>query len=480
MTAPANNPAATSRRGFFKKSGLAAFGLTAAGGLAKAGEVAVARTPRSGKAKNIIFLVSDGMSQGTLTMADQFIQMRDSRKSHWMQMYHDHPVTRGMMDMSSASALVTDSAAASSSWGCGHRVPNGRINTSRDGTPHEPIMQIAKRNGLRTGVVTTASVTHATPAGFIANAPGRQNEALFAEQYLEREVDVMLGGGMQFFSSSGRRDDVDLVGQYAKKGYKAVHDRDALLALPDGAHRLIGLYSGRHMPYEIDRLNSEEQSESTPSLAEMSIAALKALSAGDEGFILQIEGARVDHAAHANDISALIYDQLAFDDAVQAALQFYNHNPDTLVIVTTDHGNANPGLNMGGGMAERFLGRLRDFKGSCSSIIRSLGRSSRQNVDRVRETVEAVSGIGISKEHAQLFVDFRAGEWQAPYRRMNGGGAVLGQILANYTNIGWIGNTHTSDYVELAALGPGSELVQPFLDNTDMFDVMCKALDLKV
>jgi alkaline phosphatase len=440
----------------------------------------VARAPRSGKAKNIIFLVSDGMSQGTLTIADQFIQMRDSRKSHWLQMYLDHPVKRGMMDMTSASALVTDSAAASSSWGCGHRVPNGRINTSGDGTPHEPIMQIARRNGLRTGVVTTATVTHATPAGFIANSPGRQDEALIAKQYLERDVDVMLGGGMKFFSSSGRRDDADLVGEFVKKGYKAVHNRDALLALPDGAHQLIGLYADDHISYEIDRLNSEELSTSVPSLAEMSIAALKALSAADEGFILQIEAARVDHAAHANDISGLIYDQLAFDDAVQVALQFQERHPDTLVIVTTDHGNANPGLNFGGGMAERDLGRLRDFKGSCRQIINMLGRSSRQNVDRVRETIEAVSGIGISQEHAQLFVDFRAGEWQAAFSKMNGGGGVLGQILANYTNIGWVGNGHTSDYTELAALGPGSELVQPFLKNTDVFGVMCKALDLKV
>lgn len=70
MTDSNKNSAATSRRGFFKKSGLTAFGLAAAGGLAKAGEVAVARAPRSGKAKNIIFLVSDGMSQGTLTLAD--------------------------------------------------------------------------------------------------------------------------------------------------------------------------------------------------------------------------------------------------------------------------------------------------------------------------------------------------------------------------------------------------------------------------
>lgn len=480
MDTSASHISSTSRRGFFKKSGLAAFGLAAGGGVAATKPAIGAKVPRSGKAKNLIFLVSDGMSQGTLTMTDQFLQMRDGRKSHWMNLYREHPARRGMMDMASANALVTDSAAASSSWGCGRRVPNGRINMDRQDNPLEPIMQIAKRNGLRTGLVTTATVTHATPAGFVANGPQRGDEALFAKQYLEREVDVVLGGGMQFFSARGRRDNVDLVAEFADKGYAAVHDRESLLALDGGAKKLLGLYSDSHVPYEIDRLNSESLKQSVPSLEEMSIAALRPLSADGDRFILQIEAARVDHAAHANDISGLIYDQIAFDDAVRVALQFYEHNPDTMVIVTTDHGNANPGLNSGGGMGRGNLGRLTDFKGSCSQLSGLFGRNATHSVSEIREEIEKLTGIGISRDQGQLIHDFRSREWQAPYSQMNGWGGVLGQVLANHTNIGWTGNSHTSDYVELGAIGPASELIQPFLDNTDMFDVMCKALDLEV
>lgn len=470
----------TSRRGFFKKGGLAAFGLAAGGGVAATRVAVAGKPPRSGKAKNLIFLVSDGMSQGTLTMTDQFLQMRDDRKSHWLNMYLEHPVRRGMMDMASADALVTDSGAASSSWGCGKRVPNGRINTDREGNPHKPIMQIAKRNGMRTGLVTTATVTHATPAGFVANGPRRADEDLFARQYLEREVDVILGGGMRFFSARGRGDEVDLVAEFTKKGYAAVHDRESLLALDHGAKKLLGLYDDGHVPYEVDRLNSESLKRDVPSLEEMSVAALRALSAGGDRFMLQIEAARVDHAAHGNDISGLIYDQIAFDDAVRAALQFYEHNPDTMVIVTTDHGNANPGLNSGGGMGRGNLGRLADFKGSCSRLSGLFGRNARHSAAEIREEIEKVTGIGITRDQGQLLHDFRSGDWQAPYPQMNGWGGVLGQVLANHTNIGWTGNSHTSDYVELASLGPGSELIQPFLDNTDVFDVMCEALDLEV
>lgn len=479
MNSLTRDSASSSRRDFFKKTSLAAVGL-AGGGAAMAENATAKKTPRSGNAKNIIFLVSDGMSHGTLAMADQLLRMRDGRRSHWLDMYREYPVRRGLMDTASADALVTDSAAASSSWGCGTRVPNGRINVDADGRPHEPILQIAKRNGLKTGLVTTATVTHATPAGFAANGPRRDDEQAFAKQYLERGYDVILGGGMGQFAPEARRDDLDLPAAFAKEGYKLAHDRDSLLALENEDQKLLGLYHHSHLPYEIDRLNDSSLMKSVPSLTEMSIAALQALSASGDGFILQIEAARVDHAAHINDISGLLYDQLAFDDAVKAALQFYEQNPDTLVIVTTDHGNANPGLNSGGGMGEENLGRLLHFKGSCSSLRPLFHRNSHEGIDGIRESIRAVTGFGISKHEAQLIVDFRGGNWSAPYSQMGQWGGVLGQILANYTNIGWTGNSHTSDFVELAAVGSGSERITPLMLNTDMFGVMCKALDLKM
>ena len=82
-------------------------------------------------AKNIIFMVSDGMSQGTLTMADTLKQRMYGKPSVWMELYRQQKVKRALMDMASQSSLVTDSAAASSSWGGGHRIPNGGLNVGR-------------------------------------------------------------------------------------------------------------------------------------------------------------------------------------------------------------------------------------------------------------------------------------------------------------------------------------------------------------
>lgn len=159
----------------FLKAGGAATALAAGGGWplanAAAGEVATARA--SAKPRNIIFLVSDGMSSGTLSIADQYLRWRDGRPSHWIRLYEEGKVSRGLMDTASRNNIVTDSAAASSAWGCGLRVNNDTVNMGPNGEAYEPILVTAKQHGKATGLVTTATVTHATPAGFAANIRNR-------------------------------------------------------------------------------------------------------------------------------------------------------------------------------------------------------------------------------------------------------------------------------------------------------------------
>lgn len=467
----------SSRRDFLKKSGLATLGLAGAGALSQSH----AKTPRrirqpaSGKAKSIIFLVSDGMSAGTLSMADNFLRFRDGRPSHWMNMYDRYPVHRGLMEMASQNSVVTDSAAAASSWGCGQRVPNGRINVDVGGAEREPILAIAKRNGLRAGLVTTATVTHATPAGFAANGPSRGNEQLFAKQYYERGYDVILGGGQRIFDASRRDDGLDLPAMFQGKDYAYVTDRDGLLAQAGDQGKLLGLFSGSHVPYEIDRLNSDDLGK-VPSLAEMSKAALQALHRSGDGFIMQIEGARVDHAAHRNDISGLIYDQIAFDDALAVALKYYEHNPDTLIIVTTDHGNGSPSLNAGQPLGANTLGKLADFKCSVSSLRPGLDANS--SVEMIRNRFEEFTQLTLSDSQVAAIINRLNGSWRHPYERMNQTVLTIASVLANHLQISWSTHTHTAEFVELAAVGPGSERIKPLTRNYELFDIMRKAIDI--
>ncbi|MCC5842085.1 MAG: alkaline phosphatase [Opitutales bacterium] len=466
------------RRAFLKTGALSA--LMLAGGLGAPGTTSALARPQNKRRKptNVIFMVSDGMSAGTLTMADQFKVWREGKASHWRMAYERASAGCGLMDMSSRSSIVTDSAAASSSWGCGHRVNNGSINMSPEGRPHEPILHLAKQAGRKTGLVTTAKITHATPAGFAANLPDRGEEVLIADQYLERQYDVLLGGGVEFFCPGHRADGRDLVAEFTAGGHRVVRDAAALKALPDNADRVLGLFSENHLPFEVDRLNDPLLREQVPSLAEMTSRALKALSREGEGFIVQIEGARVDHAAHNNDAAGLLYDQLAFDDAIAVALEFQERNPDTLVIITTDHGNANPGINAAGGDdgGEKTFAHIQRFTGSYGR----LGLTKEMTPNEIRSRFAEILGIDLSRAHANLLQASLGGERAMPYRRMNQLNSVIGQVLANHTEIGWVGRSHTSDYVQLLALGPGSEKIRGFNRNTDLFPIMARALALQI
>ncbi|MDZ7612926.1 MAG: alkaline phosphatase [Flavobacteriaceae bacterium] len=189
------------RRNFFKKIGLFGVGtavLTPLDSFSQ--ESGLDKKLFKSKVKNIILLVSDGMSIGTLNMADLQLQRSTGKGSNWLNLYRENKVSRAMMDMASASSIVTDSAAASSSWGCGYRVENGKLNMGPKEEPYTPVLQKFKNAGKKVGCVTTVQITHATPAGFLINSNSRNSMDSIAEMYLEQNFDVLMGGGHEVFS----------------------------------------------------------------------------------------------------------------------------------------------------------------------------------------------------------------------------------------------------------------------------------------
>ncbi len=434
-----------------------------------------------GEARNVIFLVSDGMSSGTLALADIMLRRRDGRSSHWMKLYDRQGIKRGLMDMASLDSVVTDSSAASSSWGCGYRINNGGVNWGPNDEEYTPILKLFRDAGKSTGLVTTTTITHATPAGFGANVPNRGAQETIAKQYLDRRYDVLLGGGNMFYNKEHRSDGHDLYADYKHAGYHVVRKKQDLFNVPGDDKQLLGIFYDGHVPYTLDHINTGEYRENIPTLAEMTQIALNRLSKNRNGFIMQVEGGRIDHAAHGNDVGGLIYDQIAFDDAVGVAVEFANEHPDTLVIITTDHGNANPGLNgQGPGYRDSNTNfdRIQNFKHTNNWILRGLNADS--NTSEIRERVEEATGIQITGKEAVTLQDSFRGMYEAVYSMMSRPGPVLGQIIANYTSVNWIGTAHTADYVELAAFGPGSEAIGAFTKNTELFDVMTEAAGVEV
>lgn len=475
-----------SRLEFLKTGALSTVAIGS--GLAGARTAQRPRKSSYGDAKNVIFLVSDGMSSGTLTLADLVKQEQYGDKTNWMKLYEsDRDYHRGLMDMASLDSNVTDSAAAASSWGCGHRLNNGAVNMGPDNEVYKSICEIFRDAGKATGLVTTTRITHATPAGFSANMPRRQMEDQIAEQYSERGFDLLMGGGHRHFSPEHRDDETDLYSVFRENGYTVARNKDEMNRASRNS-KMLGIFSDSHLPYSVDHKSDKNLQESVPTLAEMTSTALDRLSRNDNGFILQIEGGRVDHAAHGNCPSGLVYDQIAFDDAIKEVMDFTDGRDDTLVIITTDHGNANPGLSgLGSGYRNSplMLATLHNYRHSFEWMYGELGYHwSMDSIEGIKvkdimDLVEYSTNTRISRDEGLMIKRSFQGEFRAPFRNRQGPAGVLSGVMANYNGIYFISTNHTADYVEIAAWGPGSDRIPAFVRNTALFDLMVDMADVR-
>ncbi|MBK1791447.1 alkaline phosphatase [Persicirhabdus sediminis] len=421
-----------------------------------------------GKAKNVIFLVADGMGGGTLSLASHAAQHR-GRELEWMKLYDQPDVYHGLQETCSANSYVTDSAAAASSWGCGQRIPNGRVNMDENGKALTPLCTYANLAGKATGLVTTCTVTHATPAGFAANVLSRNDSRTIAKQYLERNVDVLMGGGFNNFAAN-KDGDEDLIALAAKKGYKLCRNKNDL-AGAKGAEKVLGLFThGGYIPFAIDRRHRAAHKD-VPSLVEMSRAALQSLSENKNGFLLQIEAGRVDHAGHANCPFAILHEQLEYDEVIKLVMAFQKKNPDTLVVMTSDHGTG--GFQLNSSRAARKekgngIDMLLNAKSSCPTMERELGAQS-----DLRAYFAAQTGLELDDANLQKLQEY------IDLKGRPGLGKYFNDLFARSFGVGWSSGGHTSEMVEYIAVGPGSETIPAMVKNYQFHNILLDAMGVK-
>lgn len=422
--------------------------------------------------KNVIILFADGAA------ATQWDFGRQSSRVLRQQGFAATDVvfkegTLGLLVTSPANAYVTDSAAAGSAMSTGHKVNNGAVAVTPDGKSVPTLMEIAKRNGKRIGLVSTATIYDATPAGFSIHARSRRDYQALVDQYLALEPDVLMGGGADYFLPAGidggkRKDGKDAIEAFRAKGYQIARNT-AELKRAEGA-KLLGLFADEDMDFEVDRDPAKE-----PSTAEMATAALKALSRDNpSGFVLLVENENVDTAGHANDAAALMRALWAIDDAIKVALEYQRTNPDTLVLVTGDHET--------GGFSPTYA--LKDLSTLSSKNrlyvhdeqFRMLERIT-MSFGMVREKLgKKPSGEALDELVAKHFPGFRldpelreailAGktlERNFSYLPQN----VLGRMVARQTGFYWGTSGHTPEPVPVGAIGPGAESFRGYQDNTD-------------
>ncbi|HNQ90732.1 MAG TPA: alkaline phosphatase [Verrucomicrobiota bacterium] len=457
-----------SRRAFFRHAALAGAGVLGCPAIVRSATTAA--TAPDARPRHLIHLVADGTSIGTLTLGDHFSRLHRKTGLRWLDLCRQPAAHTALVNMRSLNSWVTDSAAASSSWSTGSRVVNGVLNQLPDGTNLRPLCSLAAEAGWKRGLVTTTEITHATPAGFAANTDNRGTAEHIALQYLERKIDVLLGGGRKYFEPTRRKDKRDLHAEFARAGYSVLQTASQLAAAPRG-QPCLGTFASGHLPFTIDHQASDELRKTVPTLADMTRAALRQLEAAGH-FILQVEGGRVDHGAHACDIATAVRDLVAFDDALAICLEFQQRVPDTLLVVTTDHGTANPGLNgTGSGYKEtiplftNILKATRSFESLEPDLVKNPSAAHLQRL------LKEATGYNAPDAKIALVLAAFQKKGQALYSHMNSVEAHLGQLLANHLGVGWTGTSHTADFVPLVAFGPGASRFTGFLQNTDVFRI---------
>ncbi len=453
-----------SRRGFLKISGLAALG---SGAFLRMGSAQAAES-LGGRPRHIIHMVSDGTSMGTLTLGDYFSHLTRKRGLRWLELSQQPGACTALVNMRSLDSIVTDSAAASSSWGSGSRVRNGAINQLPDGRDLLPLCSVFAEEGWRRGLVTTTEITHATPAGFAANVGTRDTADAIADQYVRRKIDVLLGGGSKYFSIASRKDKKDLFATARSAGYFVMEKAQQLEQAPLDVPWL-GTFASGHLPFTLDWMADKDTKKKVPHLAEMTRAALKKLGSSDH-FILQVEGGRVDHGAHNNDIATTMHDLVAFDEALDVCLEFVEKTPETLLVVTTDHGTGNPGLNGTGSNYKDSKGafaRTLKARRSTGEILTRIEKDF--TVANIQKVTESHTGYKVPEAKATILSQFLGKKGTPLYDGLNSASSQLGQLLANYYGVSWTSSAHTADFVPLVARGPGSSRFRGFIQNTDVF-----------
>jgi alkaline phosphatase len=335
---------------------------------------AVRQAIDDGSARNVILFIGDGMGDSEITAARDYavgaaghLAMDSLPLTGAYTTYSVQEIDPSLPD------YVTDSAASGTGWATGHKTSNGRISTTaRTDQVLKTILEIARERGMRTGDVTTAELTDATPAVLAAHVANRScqgpadmaacrqdlksagGKGSIAEQMLAHDIDVLMGGGAARFDQQTMEDGRTPIQDALVRGYRVIGGAAGLpLATPD--RKLLGLFTSGNMTTEWTGLEAlpypsnvgrpqvckeDNRPVGEPSLAEMTAKAIELLDRpSGPGFFLQVEGAQIDKQDHVANPCGQIGETMAFDLAIKIGMDFARAHRDTLLIVTADHGH---------------------------------------------------------------------------------------------------------------------------------------------
>lgn len=280
---------------------------------------------RKKKPKNIILMIGDGMG---------IAQIHAGMSANKGNLYLENFKHVGFSKTHCSNKYVTDSAAGGTALACGEKTYYGAIGVNQDKQPIENVREFAEEKGKATGVVSTSSVTHATPASFVAHQPNRSMYEEIAADFLKTNIDVFIGGGIKQFEE--RKDGRNLSQELKAKGYKVLYSMDEIQKVEEG--KLAGLVAPEH---------TEKADQRGAMLEVATRTAINILEEDKDGFFLMVEGSQIDWGGHQNNTEYIVKEMLDFDRSIGAVLKYAAKDKNTLVIVTADHETGGMTINNG-------------------------------------------------------------------------------------------------------------------------------------
>ncbi len=281
--------------------------------------------------KNVIFLIPDGAGMNTFDFANDVKVAGgfDDTKFPYRTQVDNSPMfmkdyMAGTCSTNTYTNTLTDSAAAGTALATGYKTLSGQLGVDYRGRPKANMLEMAQSVGKATGVVATYEWMHATPASFGAHVMTRTDYENIYQQMENQKIDVVLGSGYGAVSSYAT------IQNATDRGYTIITNRSDLENVEPG-DRLWGNATNNSSPYDINLTATQ------PTLAQMTQAAITALSSDEDGFFLMVEGSKVDTGAHANDAVVSSSEYIAFDEAFRVAVEFAKGRTDTVVFATPDH-----------------------------------------------------------------------------------------------------------------------------------------------
>ncbi|EJR29919.1 alkaline phosphatase [Bacillus mycoides] len=412
-------------------------------------EIASAKSEHKNKrVKNVIFLIPDGFSA---SYASSYYWYKGS--SSVMDQ-----ILVGMVRTHSANKQVTDSAAAATAMATGVKTNNRMISVSPEGETLPTILEASKKAGKSTGLVSTTTITDATPASFAAHVDTRADEVDIAPQLIENNVDVLFGGGKQFFlpiSEGGKQPERNLIVEAQKKGYKFI-EKGEQIATTKATGRILGLFANESMAPELDRKNTDQ-----PSLEVMTTMAISTLEKDRDGFFLMVEGSQIDVAGHEHDAARAMKEVESFEKAVKVSLDYAKNNGETLILIAGDHDTG--GMTIGrDGIFTTQVENLRNVTASGSFMAQQVN-SEKNNI---KEVLKQYASIDLTDQEVI---------------RIKGAADIalaINDVISEHAVIGWTTVGHTGVNNPVYAYGPNSDWFRGLHDNTDFPKLIAKAMEI--